>query len=264
MQKSLERIKYSRINDKDDIVRDVYQHDLETHLYSPEIYTEETRSFPSEQDYVVKFWGYLVEAVFRCSGIMAHWGDTISSFSIGNGILAKKDSRLINISEEALDVVNADFAKKETESKYYEDLSKAVISSNIYLNERVKNFPGINQEKIKSIHRPLWVIAGTAWYIHSLDLESRNFYIFEDFFSTFIPLSLKEIKEGGISKQLKSLSVLKNICLNTKAIADAKQDVLKAERIPVIMKNKQSEKGKQRHRTPNWCAYTDCIDMMIN
>ncbi|KAG1143196.1 hypothetical protein G6F37_007580 [Rhizopus arrhizus] len=143
LQKSLDCIKYSRIPDQDDIVRDVYQHILKIHLYSPEVFTEKARSFLSEQDYIIKFWSYMIETVFRSSGIMAHWGDTISSFSIENGTLTKMDLRLINLCtdslKEALDVGNAEFAKKDSESKYYKDLLKAVLSSKIHLNELLKS-----------------------------------------------------------------------------------------------------------------------------
>jgi hypothetical protein len=142
LQKSLDCIKYSRIPDQDDIVCDVYQHILKVHLYSPEVFTEKARNFLSEQDYIIKFWSYIIETVFRSSGVMAHWGDTISYFSIENGTLTKMDLRLINLCadslKEALDVGNAEFAKKESESKYYKDLLKAVLSSKIHLNELLK------------------------------------------------------------------------------------------------------------------------------
>lgn len=61
------------------------------------------------------------------------------------------DLRLINISEdslkESLDVGNAEFAKKETESKNdYKDLLKAAISLKIHLNELIRNEPRKNQK----------------------------------------------------------------------------------------------------------------------
>ncbi|KAI8882640.1 hypothetical protein K501DRAFT_186356, partial [Backusella circina FSU 941] len=212
LKKSLNRIKYSNIHDQYDIVRDVYQHILKVHLYSPELFTEKTRGFLSEQDYIIKFWGYLIETVFRSSGVIAHWGDTISSYSIENGTLAKMDLRLIILSDdslkEALDVGNAEFAKKETDSKYYKYLLKAVISSKIHLNELVKDFPGMTQEKVKNLQTPLCVVTGTTCYAYGLYLESRNLYIIKDVCSMSIPLSLKEIKEEGISKLLKEFTYL--------------------------------------------------------
>ncbi|KAI8047301.1 uncharacterized protein B0P05DRAFT_592726 [Gilbertella persicaria] len=204
LRRSLHRIKYSWLTDQNtdtvvDIVRDVYQYILKVHLYSPEVFTEKAQSFLSEQDYIIKLWGYLIETVFHSSGVMAHWGDTISSFSIKNGTLARMDLRLINLSDdshkEALDVGNAEFAKKETESKYYKDLLKAVISSKIHLNELVENFPGITQEKVKNLQMPLCVVTSTTCYVYGLYLESRNLYILKDVCSMSIPLSLKEMKE---------------------------------------------------------------------
>ncbi|KAI7889441.1 uncharacterized protein EV154DRAFT_408358, partial [Mucor mucedo] len=75
---------------------------------------------------------------------------------------------------------NAEFAKKETDSKYYKDLLKAVISSKIHLNELIKDFPGMNQEKIKNLQMPLCVVAGTTCYVYGLNLESRNLYVIKD------------------------------------------------------------------------------------
>jgi hypothetical protein len=89
--KSIESSKSSQIKDKYDIIKDIYQHILKTHLYSPEIFTEKTRSSLSEQDYTIKLWGYLIETIFRSTQILPHWGDTISPFSSKLGILAKMD-----------------------------------------------------------------------------------------------------------------------------------------------------------------------------
>ncbi|KAG1454065.1 hypothetical protein G6F56_007413 [Rhizopus delemar] len=49
LKKSLNHIKYSHIHDQDDIVRDLYQYILKVHLYSPEVFTEKTRSFTAAQ-----------------------------------------------------------------------------------------------------------------------------------------------------------------------------------------------------------------------
>ncbi|KAG1164849.1 hypothetical protein G6F36_013681 [Rhizopus arrhizus] len=89
-------IKYSRTLDQDDIVPDVYQHILKPHLCSTEVFSEKARSFLSEQGYIVKVWSYLIKITFRTSGVVAHWGDTISSFSIENEVLAKMDLRCFN------------------------------------------------------------------------------------------------------------------------------------------------------------------------
>ncbi|KAI9358473.1 hypothetical protein BD770DRAFT_300039, partial [Pilaira anomala] len=116
---------------------------LKLHMFSPEMFTTKGRNFLSEQDYVIKCWGYLIETIFRSSGVMAHWGDTISSFSMELGMHPRMDLRLINLSvedlKEALDIGNAEFSRAETETKYYKDLLKLVISSKIHLNELVKD-----------------------------------------------------------------------------------------------------------------------------
>ncbi|KAG1081726.1 hypothetical protein G6F61_008864 [Rhizopus arrhizus] len=88
------------------------------------------------------------------------------------------DLRLINLCadslKEALDVGNSEFAKKESESKYYKDLLKAVLSSKIHLNELLKNFPGMTQERVKELKMPLCIIIGTTCYVYGLHLESRD------------------------------------------------------------------------------------------
>ncbi|CAO3658323.1 unnamed protein product [Rhizopus stolonifer] len=148
--------------------------------------------------------------------------------------------------KEALDVGNAEFAKKESESKYYKDLLKAVLSSKIHLDELIKDFPGITQERAKELKMPLCVVVGTTCYVFALYLESRNFYLIEDVCRMSIPLSLKEMKEGGISDLLKKLLILKNLCLNTKAMVDEKNGLLQAAKILVIMKNKKSRKSQKK------------------
>ncbi|EPB86411.1 hypothetical protein HMPREF1544_06773 [Mucor circinelloides 1006PhL] len=57
LQRSLHRIKYSHIPDQNDVVRDVYQHILKVHNYSPEAFSEKTQNFLSEQDYIIKVLG---------------------------------------------------------------------------------------------------------------------------------------------------------------------------------------------------------------
>lgn len=69
-RKSLHRIKYSHIPDENDGVRDVYQHILKVHNYSSEIFSEKTRNFLSEQDYIIKvlglsYWNCI--SLFRCN-----------------------------------------------------------------------------------------------------------------------------------------------------------------------------------------------------
>ncbi|KAI8888498.1 hypothetical protein K501DRAFT_267852 [Backusella circina FSU 941] len=154
---------------------------------------------------------------------MAYWGDTISSFSIENRILARMDLiliRLCNYSlETTLDFVNAEFAKKESESKYYKDLLKAVLPSNIHLNKIIKSFP---------------------------DIESRVFYPVDDVCTISIPLSLKEMKDEGILDLMKKPLLPKNIYLDTKAIADEKDGLLEAAKMPVITKNKKKKKKMRK------------------
>ncbi|EIE86291.1 hypothetical protein RO3G_11002 [Rhizopus delemar RA 99-880] len=75
---------------------------------------------------------------------------------------------------------NTEFAKKESESKYYKDLLKAVPSSKIHINELLKNFPDMSQEIVKELKMPLCVVTGTTCYVYDLYLESLNFYLVED------------------------------------------------------------------------------------
>lgn len=90
-------------------------------------------------------------------------------------------------------------------------------------------------------------------YVYGLYLELCHLYILEDICSMSIPLSLKEIKEGGIFNLLKNLFILKNHCLYTKAMINEKDGLLKAAEIPVIAKNKKGPMNERSSRTLNWC-----------
>ncbi|KAI9358471.1 hypothetical protein BD770DRAFT_387377 [Pilaira anomala] len=253
LKKSLDRIIYSCIPDDNYIVRDIYQHILKLHMFSPEMFTTKGRNFLSEQDYVIKCWGYLIETIFRSSGVMAHWGDTISSFSMELGMHPRMDLRLINLSvedlKEALDIGNAEFSRAETETKYYKDLLKLVISSKIHLNELVKDFPGLTSEKIKNVKMPLCVVAGTQFYVYSLSLVSKHLYVIQDVCDMSIPSSLKELKEDGILNLMKSLLLFKDTCLVVKEVADQRADIINANKIPKIGKNKKTPAASL-----NWCT----------
>ncbi|ORZ06437.1 hypothetical protein BCR42DRAFT_159489 [Absidia repens] len=62
----------------DQITAQIYIHTLQLLLWSPEHFDVNTLSNHREGDYVVKFWGPLVELAFYKAGLRPQWGDTVS------------------------------------------------------------------------------------------------------------------------------------------------------------------------------------------
>lgn len=237
----INRIKYSRIQDSNDIIRDVYEHLFKLHLYSPDIFKEGSQEFLSEQDYVIKIWGQLIEIIFRETGIYAHWGDTVSDQVLSAGARFRMDLRLLNRAitlKKTIDVANAEFSKEQQDHKYYKDILKAVLSSKIQLNSLISGHPNITKEEIKKIKIPFNIISGMVCDVYSIGLESSGLYIINEVAQMKIPTTLRELKNGGISQFLKSLFMLKEMCLNIKNIHNEKDEILRVRNIKVIKKNK--------------------------
>lgn len=100
INESLTKIKESKVATSYDIVLDVYNHILKLHQYSPDVFTNSIQDFLSEQDFIIKFWGPLVEIIFRGTGILPHWGDTTSKETISAGKRFRMDLRLISSHED--------------------------------------------------------------------------------------------------------------------------------------------------------------------
>lgn len=113
---------------------------------------------PLRQNIIVnEFRSYVIETAFRSCGIMAHWGDTFSSYSIDHGSFARMNLRLLNITDGGLkyelDLGNAEFAWKKTETKYYKDLLKAVCLR----RSTSKDYPGLTPDSVD-------VVVYCGWY----------------------------------------------------------------------------------------------------
>lgn len=55
----------------------IYKFILKKHLTESHLFEKEMTAAFSEYDYVIKFWGPLIEKVFKHSPIIPHWGDTV-------------------------------------------------------------------------------------------------------------------------------------------------------------------------------------------
>ena len=73
----LEKLNMFKTNEKYGTTKKLHVMILELLLYDSYIFDEKDSKLLSEGDYVVKVWGPLLETLFRSSGTMLHWGDTV-------------------------------------------------------------------------------------------------------------------------------------------------------------------------------------------
>ncbi|KAG2227677.1 hypothetical protein INT45_004719 [Circinella minor] len=112
---------------------------LELMLYDDYIFDQKTSKLLSEADYVVKVWGGpLFETLFRGSGTILHWGDTVAENIKATGHNIKIDLRIISCLDNekmAPNFATGEVAKDIWISKFYKDKLKTVLSRKMDLNQ---------------------------------------------------------------------------------------------------------------------------------
>ncbi|KAG1450679.1 hypothetical protein G6F46_010378 [Rhizopus delemar] len=120
---------------------------IKKHLEQAYLFEKSLVKSYSECDYVVKFWGPLVEKVFKNTSIIPHWGDKIPGSIISLGMKMKMALRLVvTNSSELHDHGYGEVAKECSTSKYSKNKRKIVVASKALLNSIVQQ-NAINHEK---------------------------------------------------------------------------------------------------------------------
>ncbi|KAG1043182.1 hypothetical protein G6F43_011716 [Rhizopus delemar] len=120
---------------------------IKKHLEQAYLFEKSLVKSCSECDYVVKFWGPLVEKVFKNTSIIPHWGDKIPGSIISLGMKMKMALHLVvTNSSELHDHGYGEVAKECSTSKYSKNKRKIVVASKALLNSIVQQ-NAINHEK---------------------------------------------------------------------------------------------------------------------
>ncbi|CAO3669399.1 unnamed protein product [Rhizopus stolonifer] len=94
---------------------------LETMLYDEHLYGSDEQN--SENDYLVKLHGPIMESEFRSTTIKLQWRDTKLKECKDNGFNCKIDLRATTNAAKYIDLSATEYAKKPITSKYYTDNS---------------------------------------------------------------------------------------------------------------------------------------------
>lgn len=117
----------------------VVVHSLNLITRSPQLFEIDELKAMSENDYIVKFWGRLIELTFENTSLYPHWGYTVSEVCKRNNSKMKMDLRVLcnamTNSNEKDDVSLGEFAKNVTNGKLYKDRTKLATHAKMILNE---------------------------------------------------------------------------------------------------------------------------------
>ncbi|KAG2235354.1 hypothetical protein INT48_004973, partial [Thamnidium elegans] len=170
---------------------------LKKHLEEAHLFEIPLINSFSECDYVVKFWGPLVEKGFKNTSIIPHWGDTFPGSLLTLGIRMKMDLRLIAIDKNQFeDHGYGEVAKQGSVPKYFKDKRKAVIACKALLNSIITS-NAIDQEK-ESVFIPYLIVMGFEMHLYVVHLKSNHFYITQKVKSIAFPSRLADFGEESI------------------------------------------------------------------
>lgn len=141
----------------------------------------------SEYDYVVKFWGPLIEKAFKNSSRIPHWGDTVSNPLLSMGIKMKMDLRFITTTynKETEDHGYGEFAKECSSPKYYKDKLKNVVSSKALYNS-IAHKNGLKPEDC--LYIPFLIVMGFEIHLCALHKE-EELYVYQRIRSMVFPVA---------------------------------------------------------------------------
>ncbi|KAG1158995.1 hypothetical protein G6F36_014114 [Rhizopus arrhizus] len=113
-------------------------------------------------------------------------------------------------------LATGEIAKDIWKSKFYKDKLKTVLSSKMDLNQFVESFPKSYVNTLP-VYIPFIIMAELEATVYALYLGSNELYIINEVTTISLPRTLFEIKDGGISRVVSSLNIVK------KLVADVKQ-----------------------------------------
>ncbi|KAI9342414.1 hypothetical protein BD770DRAFT_329744, partial [Pilaira anomala] len=170
---------------------------LKKHLEKARLFESSLIDTFSERGRVVRFWGPLIEKVFKGSSIIPHWGDTLPGSLITLGIKMKMDLRLINVDKKLCkDNGYGEFTKQCSVPKYFKDKRKTAIACKSLLNSIIASNP-INQKK-EDVFVPYLIVMGFEMHLCVLLLQSSHFYITKKVKSIIFPFELAGLGEKSL------------------------------------------------------------------
>jgi hypothetical protein len=212
LKKYIGCIKQAKTTEKYNITKRLYTFVLELLLYDSYIFDEDEYKLLSEGDYQVKIWGPLMETIFRGSGIILHWGDTIPSNCKRAGKKIKMDLRVIantlTKQDVQADTGAGELAKEIEKSKFYKDKLKAVLSSKLNINQRLDKSPAASIDP-KTTLIPFIIIMGFEAVVYTLYLACNGLYVVDEVATISVPTSVSVVKDHGIGVMVSGLEVIK-------------------------------------------------------
>ncbi|KAG0740990.1 hypothetical protein G6F35_003293 [Rhizopus arrhizus] len=193
---------------------------LELLVYDECIFDEKLCKLLSEGDYLVKVWGPLFETLFRGTGVILHWGDTVAENVRAMARSIKLDLRLMmNMDYEKgiPDLGSSELAKDIHRSKFYRDKLKTVLSSKIDLNQMIESFPN-SYGGAPPIHIPFIIMNQLEATMYSLQLAHNGLYVLNEVTTISLPITLIEVKDGGIERMVERLNLVKKLVMDVKHV----------------------------------------------
>lgn len=221
----LEKLNMFKTNEKYGTTKKLHIMILELLLYDSYIFDENESKLLSEGDLVVKVWGPLLETLFRGSGTVLHWGDTVAENIKATGRNIKMDLRILsslNSEKTVPNLATGEIAKDIWKSKLYKDKLKTVLSSKMDLNQFVESFPNSYKRSLP-VYIPFIIMASLEATVYVLHLGSNGLYIINEVTNISLPRTLFEVKDGGISKVVSSLNIVKKLVIDVKQM---NQDII--------------------------------------
>ncbi|SAL98890.1 hypothetical protein [Absidia glauca] len=201
----------------DQITAQMHIHTLQLLLWSPELFDVNTLSNLSEGDYVVKFWGPLVELVFCKTGLRPQWGDTVSQLGKKTKPRMKMDLRVLCVAsrnnDEQDDVCSGEFAKASGGWKYHKDKAKLVVNAKLLLNQVIKELGSDNANNTRIC---MLQSMGLEAAIYSLRLVANGLYVLESHGTLKIPTCIEQYAKS-MAELLEKLNLLKELSLKMKS-----------------------------------------------
>ncbi|KAI9252217.1 hypothetical protein EDC94DRAFT_621199 [Helicostylum pulchrum] len=246
----LEKLEAFKSTEKYKISKKLYTIILDLMLYDSYIFDPTDSNNLSEGDYVVKVWGLLLETLFRGSGVILHWGDTVPENIKAENKIIKMDLRIINSlgdKKSKSNIATAEITKNITPSKFYRDKLKTVLSSKADINEIISSLSKVNDSTV-SIYVPFIIIAELEATVCALHLGGNGLYVINEVTTISLPTTLLEVKNGGILTAVNNLYILKKLVVESndiiKNIAELetvkKRKTLKKSDIPNLQQQQQS------------------------
>ncbi|KAG2201064.1 hypothetical protein INT47_010816 [Mucor saturninus] len=175
--------RYHPLNDEEESVQDIYKFILKLHTKKSFYFLNERILEYSEQDFIVKFWGYVMETFFGGDDhLLIRWGETMSSSNKKVNLRMKLDMRVMILKQGryVMDGLNGEYARKHMNGKLYKDRLKLVLGGMSYLKEIRETCQYLEEKEITGIKIPFIQIMGFNAIVSIIRLEDTGLFVTED------------------------------------------------------------------------------------